>query len=75
MTTKTDIEAAIEKWGAIDQRELLPQWLRDPRTEHQFALAMAVLSHQQHPDVTPSYGDRDELTGWRGIGLKEAPHT
>jgi hypothetical protein len=69
MTHRDQIESAIREWGGRDRSEL-PKHLRNPQSEHEFALAMAVGLHAQHPEVTPIYDDLGNLTGWRGIELR-----
>jgi hypothetical protein len=32
---------------------------------------MAVCLHDEHPEVTPIYDDLGNLTGWRGITLRD----
>jgi hypothetical protein len=43
----------------------------NPQTEYDFALAMAVGLHDRHPEVTPIYDEVGNLTGWRGITLRD----
>jgi hypothetical protein len=64
MTHRDQIESAIKDWGGRDRAEL-PNHLRNPQSEHEFAL------HAQHPEVTPIYDDLGNLTGWRGITLRD----
>ena len=56
--------------GGWDRAEL-PKHLRNPQNEHDFALAMAVGLHAQYPEVTPIYDEVGNLTGWRGIELRD----
>jgi hypothetical protein len=70
MTHRDQIESAIREWGGRARGEL-PNHLRNPQNEHEFALAMAVGLHAQHPEVTPIYDDLGNLTGWRGITLRD----
>jgi hypothetical protein len=51
-------------------RAELPKHLRNPQNEYEFAIAMAVCLHDQHPEVTPIYDEVGNLTGWRGITLR-----
>ena len=70
MTHRDEIECAIGEWGGRDRGEL-PKHLRNPQNEHDFALAMAVGLHDQYPEVTPIYDGPGDLTGWRGIELRD----
>jgi hypothetical protein len=70
MTHRDQIESAIREWGGRDRAEL-PKHLRNPQNEHDFALAMAVGLHDQYPEVTPIYDGPGDLTGWRGIELRD----
>ena len=74
MTARIDIENVIKEYGGVNRRDL-PGWLRNPNSqeEHEFALAMAVLLHHDYPSVTPIYDSEDQLTGWKGITLKDSP--
>ena len=69
MTHRDQIESAVREWGGPDRSEL-PKHLRNPQSEHDFALAMAIGLPAQHPEVTPMGGDLGNLTGWRGITFR-----
>jgi hypothetical protein len=69
MTHRDQIERAIRECGGRDRAEL-PTHLLNPQNEYEFAIAMAVCLHDQHPEVTPIYDDASNLTGWRGIRLR-----
>jgi hypothetical protein len=53
MTHRDQIESAIREWGGRDRAEL-PQHLLNPQSEYEFAIAMAVCLHDQHPEVQRS---------------------
>jgi hypothetical protein len=59
---------AVGWWAG---RRELPEHLRNPQNEYDFAIAMAVALHDQHPEVTPTYNSFGNLTGWRGIELRD----
>ena len=70
---KDQIEAAVAEYGARP-RANLPDWLRLPLTESQFALAVAVYFARKNPDGPyPVYDDDGFLTAWRGISLSRFP--
>jgi hypothetical protein len=69
MTHRDQIESAIREWGWSRSRGAA-EHLRNPQSEHEFAIAMAVGLHDQYPEVTPIYDEVGNLTGWRGITFR-----
>jgi hypothetical protein len=69
LTHRDQIESAIREWGDRDSAEL-PNHLRNPQNEHEFADAMAVGLHAQYPEVTPIYDEVGNLTGWRRLTFR-----
>jgi hypothetical protein len=63
MTTCTSIQAARIMYGDAPRRDL-PDWLRNPTTDDQFAHALAVL----RLDLEPLCQD-GLLVGFRGLGV------
>ncbi len=66
---RDQVKAAVEQYGSMPRRDL-PSWLRDPRTEYEFFIAMAVATASQ-PGVHPTYDADGFLDGFQGIRLRE----
>lgn len=67
---KNEIERVLAQYRGTPREELPPQ-LRNPRGEHQFGLAFALMAIETFPDASPIYNNAGFLVGWRGISLKE----
>lgn len=78
MTAHRDqVESAIKEYGHLPRHQL-PEWLRSPRNEHEFALGVSVYVEYQRrsgsiPGVlAPVYDENNMLYGWVGVMQIEA---
>lgn len=67
MTTREAIETAVAAYGKVGRSDL-PRWLRQPASEDELNLSIAVFT-ASNPAVKPLYDGNGVLTGWRGIRL------
>lgn len=74
MTTRQDIEEAVQRWGDKPEHHW-PRRFTNPKKEHDFAIGVTLLLRRMYPDrwggaVRPRYDETDGFLGWHGFVAK-----